>query len=77
MADHRYRAHNKKIHIVNRTLFKYKNIRGKSKTIVGEIPTIDLCFFLFFCLVKWVFETDEDFNWDAKGVRLKTYRSAP
>jgi hypothetical protein len=37
-------------------LFKYKNRRGKSKTIVGEIPTIDFMLFLIFCPVKWAFE---------------------
>jgi hypothetical protein len=29
-----------------------KNRRGKSKTIVGEIPTIDFTFFLIFLLCK-------------------------
>ena len=33
-------------------LFKYKNRRGKSKTIVGEIPTIDFMLFLIFLFCK-------------------------
>ncbi len=32
--------------------FEYKNRRGKSKTIVGETPTIDL----YFYPIKWLFE---------------------
>lgn len=35
---------------------KGKNRRGKSKTIVGEIPTIDFMLFLIFCPIKWAFE---------------------
>jgi hypothetical protein len=33
----------------------YKNRRGKVKTIVGKIPTIDFTFFLIFCSLKWAF----------------------
>jgi hypothetical protein len=31
---------------------EYKKRTGKSKTIVGEIPTIDFTFFIFFNVVK-------------------------
>jgi len=50
-------------------LFKYKNRRGKSKTIVGEIPTIDFMLFLIFCPVKWAFAegTNEEMR---KGVKI-------
>jgi len=33
-------------------IVKYKNRRGKSKTIVGEIPTIDFMLFLIFLSCK-------------------------
>jgi len=32
-----------------------KKLKGKSKTIVGEIPTIDFASFLIFLLTKWAF----------------------
>jgi hypothetical protein len=46
----------KRIYFLDPRDQEYKNRRGKSKTIVGEIPTIDFMLFLIFCPVKWAFE---------------------
>jgi hypothetical protein len=55
----------------NNYIFKYKNRRGKSKTIVGEIPTIDFMLFLIFCPVKWAFEMRKGVK-AFKGVKVNT-----